>query len=658
MNKLLESKKEFPKSQELTDIGLGKKKEQKPIIRKLIFYFTLALGIFDFYSLVISPVTPWVYLAVNFGASYIINIFVYKGYFEKHKKVSTIIDIILIVLVILCASYFALEYNELIWRRISPTTLDKFCAFFAILIVLEGTRRIGTFPLSLIASGFLLYAVFGNYMPGFLRHGGFSITRIIMHLYGETGIFATPLAVASTFVFLFIVFGAFLKEFGGGKVFIDLATGIAGHLRGGPAKVAVIASALFGTVAGSSIANVATTGAFTIPLMKKVGYKPTFAAGVEAAASTGGQIMPPVMGSTAFILAEMVGVAYFTVVTKAVVPAILYFLAVLIMVDIEAARTNLKGIPRKELPVPIKILKEEGIFLLPLIIIFTSLVAFRVTPTRAGIYGIATILIVPFFSRGNNVNLSKILNALHKGVLGVVPIMAACVTASLVIGVLSLTGLGIRLGFVLVDISRGYLFPLLVIAMLLSLILGMGLPTVASYIVAASVVGPALVRAGVPMLHAHLFIFYFSLLAMVTPPVCLASYTAAGIAGVDPNKVGWKGLQLSFAAFVIPYMFIYAPGLLLEGPALVITYNLFTAIIGIVVLSSAVQGYFLGAATTRIQRAFLFIISILFMLPGTYNVLIGLVLTPLVILINTKTRSNFKKILTIGSDSSKIKKND
>ena len=636
-------KKKASKSQELTDFGFAKKKEQKPIIKKLVFYLALAYSIFNIYSLLIYPTTPWVHSAANLAFTFILIILIYKGYLEKHKKISTTIDIILIVLAILCSYYYALEFKELIYRRVSSTTLDNFFGLVTILIILETTRRVGALALSLVASGFLLYAVFGKYIPGSLGHGGFSIDRIIMYSYSDLGIFGTPLAIVSSFVFLFILFGAFLNEFGGGKVFIDLATGMAGHFRGGPAKVAVIASALFGSISGSSIANVSATGTFTIPLMKKIGYKPSFAGAVEAAASTGGQIMPPVMGSTAFVLAEIVGVSYSVVVLKALLPAIFYFLAVLIMVDLEAIRSNLKGISRKELPVPIKILKEKWAFLSPLIIIFISLMIFKVSTLRAATYGIAAVLIAPFFCKGVNVNLSKFLNALYEGALGVINIITSCATAGIIIGVLSLTGLGLRIGIALIHISGGHLLPLLIAAMLLSLLLGMGLPTLAAYIIAASVVGPALTKAGIPMLTAHLFIFYFSLLAMVTPPVALAAYTAAGIAGANPNKVGWEAFKLCIAAFVVPYMFVYNPALLLEGSSVLeVIYAILTALIGITVLACASQGYFFGTIN-MIQRAFLLIISILLMLPGAYSDLIGLICVPLVILINTKNRSNFKK---------------
>jgi len=339
---------------------------------------------------------------------------------------------------------------------------------------------------------------------------------------------------------------------------------------------------------------------------------------VEAAASTGGQIMPPVMGSTAFILAEIVGVTYSTLALKAVVPAAMYFLAVFIMVDLEAVRTNLTGVPKDQLPNARKIMKEKWAFFLPIIVIFFTLLVLKTSTSRAAVLGIAATFIGPvFFSRGTRLGAKKVLDSVHGGSMGVLNIIAACTSAGVIIGVLAMTGLGLKIGTLLVKLSQGNTFFMLIAAMVLTVILGMGLPTAAAYIIAASVVGPALTQAGIPMLTAHLFILYFAVTAMVTPPVALASYTAAGIAGSSASKVGWAGLKLSIAGFIVPFMFVYGPGMILDGGAYNIVYSITCSVIGIILLALASEGYayFIGNLNVA-QRVIVFAAAICIMLPG------------------------------------------
>ncbi|MCR4425918.1 MAG: TRAP transporter permease [Firmicutes bacterium] len=619
----------------LGDIATSGKRHLPRWLGGLVFTLAMCYSVFNLVVLVFVPVGPWIHLPVNLAFASVLTLLAYTSLLEKRKTLAWVTDIILVAAAIACTSYYALEYNQMVWRiGAFPTTPDVVFAAITILVSLEITRRASGSALALVGIGFLAYGLLGQHIPGFLGHSGFALDRVITYMYSDTGIFGTALSAASSYVFLFILFGAFLEKLGGGQVFIDLATGVAGHARGGPAKVAVLSSALFGTISGSSVANVAATGAFTIPLMKRIGYKPHFAGGVEAAASTGGQIMPPVMGSTAFILAEIVGVSYSVLAIKAMFPAILYFLAVLIMVDLEAIRMNLRGMPRAELPDPLRILRDRWGFLVPIVVIFVSLLVFRVSTSRAAVLGIVTTLIGPMLTRGVKLRWRSIPEAVSNGAMGVLNIVASCTTAGIIIGVLAMTGLGLKIGTVLVKLSGGNLFLLLVAAMVLSMMLGMGLPTAAAYIIAASVVGPALTQAGVPMFTAHLFIFYFSLLAMVTPPVALASYTAAGIAGASPAKVGWAGLKLSIAAFIVPYMFVYGPALILEGPVLQVAYSLVTAVIGVILLGAAVEGhaYVLGRLNMA-QRALLLAAAIVTMLPGAQTDAAGLALVAIAVVL-------------------------
>ncbi len=615
------------------DVETSGKRALTPFISRAVFVLALCYAAFNVTHLVFHSFGPWIHLPVNLCFASVLTLITYRSLFERNKLLAIVVDSILILCAISSTMYYAFSYREMVFRMGSYSTpADIIFASLVVLVSLEITRRASGSALSLVGIAFILYALFGKYIPGYLGHGGFSYERLMTYLYSDTGIFGSALSAAASYVFLFILFGSFLEKLGGGQVFIDLATGIAGGNRGGPAKVAVVASALFGTISGSSVANVAGTGSFTIPLMKKIGYKPQFAAAVEAAASSGGQIMPPVMGSTAFILAEIVGVTYALLAFKALVPAILYFLAIFLMVDLEAVMTNLKGVSRDQLPNVGKVLRLKWAYLLPIAVIFFMLIVVRSSTSRAAVIGIATTLIGPlFFSGGNRINGKKLLDAVYGGAMGVLNIIAACTSAGVIIGILAMTGLGLKVGTLLVRLSQGNLLLMLIASMFLTIILGMGLPTAAAYIVAASVVGPALTQAGIPMLTAHLFILYFAVSAMVTPPVALASYTAAGIAGCSASKAGWMGLKLSIAGFIVPYMFVYGPGMILEGSAFDIVYSLVCSLIGIILIAMAVEGYAYFVGKLHIlQSVFLIVAAICIMLPGYLTDGIGIAIAILV----------------------------
>jgi len=608
--------------------------------QKVVFWISISYSLFNIYSLIIYHIVPWTHLSVNIIFTSVLVFIIFKSPLEEHPLYSNILDGIFIIVAISCAAYYAIEYLQLCFRLCAfPTKLDIIFATLLIIVVFEITRRTNGIAFTLVGLFFLIYAIFGHYIPGPLGHSYFSFERIVSYLYSDLAIYGPALYASASYVFLFILFGSFLNNFGAGEIFIKFATGIAGHYRGGPAKVAVLASSLFGTIAGSSIANVAATGSFTIPLMKKTGYRPEFAGGVEAAASTGGQIMPPVMGSTAFILAEIVGISYATLALKAILPAIFYFFAVLIMVDCEAIKSNLKGIAKSQLPSVRKILVEKWPFLMPIVVIFLSLLVFKVSTTRAATFGIFTSILAPLLSKGIKINIHTFLKALSDGAIGILNIVSACLTAGIIIGILALTGVGLKIGNILLALSGGNMFLMLVAGMILSLILGMGLPTLAAYIIAASVVGPALTMVGVPMVTAHLFIFYFSLLAMVTPPVALASYTAAGIANVDASKVGWEGFKLSFAAFVVPYIFVYNPALLLDGSLLKILYSILMTALGIIILAYALNGYFFGGRIILIQRIALLGAAILLMIPNLLMNLLAIIFIFILTLFNRNART-------------------
>ena len=430
-------------------------------------------------------------------------------------------------------------------------------------------------------------------MPGPLAHRGLSLQQMVGHLFFTTeGVFGIPLGVSSTFIFLFILFGAFLEKTGLGKFFIDIANAIAGWASGGPAKVAVLSSALQGTISGSSVANVVGSGSFTIPMMKKLGYHKNFAGAVEAAASTGGQLMPPIMGAAAFLMAEFVGIPYMEVVKAAVVPAILYFLGVFLGVHFEAKKHHLEGTPRSELPPWGKIMKEEGHLAIPLIAII-GLLASGYTPMKAALAGIFISIATAMLRKNTRMSFYDIVDGLIKGARGALGVLVACAAAGMIIGVVTKTGVGLKLASALVTVAAGNFMLLLFCTMLTSLILGMGVPTTANYVITSTIAAPALIQLGVPTLAAHMFVFYFGIIADITPPVALAAYAGSAISGGDPLKTGVNASKLGIAAFIIPYVFVLSPQLLGIGATFTsVLMTTTTAIIGMIGISGAMIGQF------------------------------------------------------------------
>jgi TRAP transporter 4TM/12TM fusion protein len=407
----------------------------------------------------------------------------------------------------------------------------------------------------------------------------------------QEGIFGVALGVSSTFVFMFILFGAFLSKSGGARFFNDLALAIAGHAPGGPAKVAIVASGLLGTINGSSVANVATTGAFTIPLMKKVGYKPEFAGAVEACASTGGQLMPPIMGAGAFIMSEFLGISYLRIAAAAIVPAFLYYSALFVAVHIRARDRNLQGLSRDLLPKLKVVIQNDGHLVLPLVIIIAMLLN-KFTPLAAAFWGIISVVAVSMLRAHTRMGFKDIFDSLEEGARSALGVALACALVGFIVGTSSLTALGLTISNNIIDIARGYLFPTLVLSMVACLVLGMGLPTTANYIVTSTMIAPALIKMGVLPLAAHMFVFYFGIMADLTPPVCLAAFTGAGIAGGNPSATGFTATRIALVAYLIPFSFIYTPVILLEGVAFMPLAILITAsLVGVVGIASALQGW-------------------------------------------------------------------
>ncbi|MDR7869778.1 MAG: TRAP transporter permease [Tissierellaceae bacterium] len=620
------------------DLDTSKLRKVSGNIGKFISLIAILFSTFQFLTAGFGTLLSAKQRSLHVIFAFVLGFLLYPAGKKSDKTKPSILDYIFSVLTVIVFGYLFVFVEQIANKGGNANTLDMILGISAILITLEVTRRVVGPELPIVALIFLAYAKLGPYMPGLLGHRGYTFERIVSHMYLTLeGIMGIPLGVSATFVFMFILFGSFLDKTGVGKFFIDLAYAMTGHTKSGPAMTAVVASGLMGSVSGSSVANTVTTGAFTIPLMKKTGYEPHFAGAVEATASTGGQIMPPVMGAAAFIMAEFTGISYINIVICAAIPAILYYFAVGVMVHLEASKLGLKGLPREQLPKVSKILMGEGYLLLPLIAIIVLLVM-QYTPTRAAfvaiIISMAIALAASLMKKNNSFGLKEILGAFESGGKGAVGVACACACAGMVVGVVTLTGLGLRIAELIVTLAAGKLLPTLFLTMIASIILGMGLPTTAKYIVLATMAVPALIKLGVNLMAAHLFILYFGVVADITPPVALAAYAGAGIAGANSMKTGFQAVKLASAAFIVPYIFAINPSLILVDDIVGTTITflpiysalpmIVTALIGIMCLAGAIEGY-LVTYTKWYERIVLGAAAILLLDPGLLTDAFGLV---------------------------------
>ena len=535
------------------------------------------------------------------------------------ERLSAVLCWILAAGAVLTCVYLATQAETLVRRSGAPTSLDLIAAAVALLVVLDLTRRATGWGLVVVAVLALAYAGAGPYLPGILAHRGYSPTRVLEHLYLSTeGIWGIPLGVSADFVYLFILFGALLEMAGGGALLIGLADRIAGRSRGGPAKTAAVGSALMGSLSGSSVANVVTTGTFTIPLMRRAGFTPAFAGAIEAAASTGGQLMPPVMGAGAFILATWTGIPYARVALAALIPSILYYVALLAAIHFRAGRMGLEPSEEHERE---RVLGRLHL-LLPLLIIVVLLAQGR-SPMRAAFWGVLSTLAMAYVRPETRMGLGRLGDGLLKAASGAVQVAAACAAAGIVVGVASLTGIGLRMSELIMLLSGGNLLAALVLTALGSIVLGMGLPTTAAYVVLAALGAPALTELGVPLLGAHFFIFYFGCLSNVTPPVALASYAAAGVSGGPAFQTALYGAILALPGFLVPFLFVYHPALLLEGGAVEIARSALTAGLGVVALAAGTIGFVMRRLAAW-ERVLLIGIAFTLITPSVWTDLVGL----------------------------------
>ena len=524
-------------------------------------------------------------------------------------------DFAIIGLAIVLSFYVLINIHELVWRAGNPNQTDVILGVILILITLEATRRAVGTPLMFVAIFFLLYAlVFGPYMPGRFSHGTFSISRVAYYLYlTDAGIFGTPLGVSANFVYLFILFGSILNKTGAGKFFIDFATALTGYTRGGPAKAAVVSSGMMGTISGSSTANTVTTGSFTIPLMKNIGYSSVFAGAVEPVASTGGQIMPPIMGAAAFIMAEFLGVPYIEVAKAAILPAAFYYLALFMAVDFRAAKIGLVGLSREQLPSLVKTLKIGWILLAPIFILIYLLID-GYSPQKSVVASIVVLLIISMFNAKTRMTPKKIIEAITDAGIAATTVAVACAAAGIIVGITTMSGLGLKFTGIVFNLSRGILPIALLLASISSLVLGMGVPTTANYVIMATLIAPALIRLmaeNSPLILPHLFVFYYGILADITPPVMLAVFAGAAIARAPALKVGMESMKLALPGYILPFMFIYHPEIIAWNfmPDLNVGKLGFSILLALCMslgFAGATQGYFLRK-TSFVERMLLFV---------------------------------------------------
>ena len=553
-----------------------------------------AMSLFHLYTAGIATLPITIQRAVHLTFAVVAVYILFPASQRANKHSTPWYDWILAIAAGCVTGYIIFFFNEIARRGAEPKEYEIYLGIAAIILVLEAGRRVVGNVLPCMSVLFLLYCYFGNYVPGIFQIRGYPISRIIQHMYlTPEGIFGLALGVSATFVIVFIIFGAYLSQSGGAKFFNELALALAGNKPGGPAKVAVVASGLLGTINGSSVANVATTGTFTIPLMKKVGYPPYYAGAVEACASTGGQLMPPIMGAGAFIMSEFLNIPYLSIAAAAIIPAMIYYTAIFTNVHIRARKQRLSGIPKEELPSVKGVMKSDGHLIIPVIVIIVTLLM-KYTPLRAGFIGVVSVILVSSLKKNTRMSLKDNFNALVEGARGGLGVALACALVGFIVGTSSLTSLGLTISNNIIDISGGKLLLTLVMAMVACLVLGMGLPTTANYIVCSTIIAPALVGMNVIPIAAHLFVFYFGIMADLTPPVCLAAFTGAGIAGASPAKTGVTATRIALASYLLPYCFVYNPMLLLQHVEPVeLAVLVVSALLGVVALA----GSFDAAAT-------------------------------------------------------------
>ncbi|NLG80652.1 MAG: TRAP transporter permease [Firmicutes bacterium] len=603
----------FSKSQ--VEGEVASKRELQGLLKQICAAIAVAGALYHLYTAAYGTSSIMTLRVVHWAFLSVLVFMLYPASRRSPRNAITAADALFALAALASSAYIYFRWKAIVDNAGFTNMTDTIMGAIMVVVVLEACRRAVGMPLTVIAGIFLVYAYLGPCMPGMLAHKGYSISRIVSVLYTTTdGIYGTPIGISASYIVLFILFGAFLQASGGGKFFTDVAFALVGRSPGGPAKAAVVSSGLMGTMSGAAVANVVTTGTFTIPLMKKSGYQPHVAGAVEAVASSGGQIMPPVMGAAAFMIAEIVGVPYAKVALAGVIPALLYYIYLYYMVHVQARKWGLSGLSKEDTPDLKQAFVERGHLIIPVVVLVYFIIK-GYSPAMGVFWSILFSVALAMLRKTTRMNLKSTLGALESAMTGTITVAAACAAAGIIGGVVSLTGLGLRFSSILTAWAGDSMLLGLFLTMVASLVLGCGLPTSAAYIILAVLSAPALEKLGVPPLAAHLFIFYFGCISTITPPVALSAYAGAAIAGADPMRVGWTAFKFGLISFVIPYMMIYRPRLMMIGTALeIILAALFTTI-GVLALVAAVQGYAWRPCKLYERLAFLAASALLLLFP-------------------------------------------
>ena len=534
--------------------------------------------------------------AIHVGLILVLGFMLYPAFRKSSRKKVALYDWVFILLSAVMPVYVFVRYPVFISTGFKGEKIDIIFGTILILLVLECSRRLSGWALPILSIIFLVYAIYGRSFPGIFRHRGYNWHRIVTYLTTDIyGIYGTSIKVSATYIVLFIIFGEVMNKCGMGQFFNDIANALAGHTKGGPAKVAVLASGFLGSINGSAVANVVTTGTFTIPLMKKTGYSKEFAGSVEATASVGGQLLPPIMGAAAFVMAETLGVKYAAIIKAAVIPALIYYLGIIVQVQMRATKDHLDGLPKDQMPKVGAVMKERGHLLIPIAFLLYMLIFSGQTVIRGAFWTILVTIVIAELRPVSRMSPKDICDAFVAGAKSTVSVAMACACVGIIVGVCGMTGFALNVAHAIISIGEQSLMLTLLFTMVTCMILGMGLPSIPSYLITATIAAPALVELGQPVIAAHMFCFYFAMFANLTPPVALASFAAAGLSGGSPMKTGWQSVRLALAGFIVPFMFVYNPQLLLENITLITGIQVvITACTGVVLIAAAVEGYLFG----------------------------------------------------------------
>lgn len=613
---------------------------------KAIYWIAVMISVYHFVTSYIGYPATHKHRSLHVAMMLFMTFFLYPISSRSSRKKVAWFDYIFAAISVSVAVYVWTDYVGFINRMGMPNTMDIIMGTILVVMVLEASRRISGWPLVILSMLFIAYGLFGQNMPGIFAHRGYNWAKLINHIFINTeGIYGTSVNVAASYIFLFILFGSIMNKSGMGQFFNDIALALAGHTKGGPAKVAVIASGFLGSINGSAVANVVTTGAFTIPLMKKTGYSREFAGSVEASASVGGQLLPPIMGAAAFIMAEMLGVKYGIIVISAAIPALMYYFGIIVQVQLRASKNNLTGIPKSELPKVKDVMKARGHLILPIIFLLYMLLFSGRTVIFSAFLTIVVTIAVSMLRKETRMSLKDIIDAFEEGAKSTVSVAVACAVVGIIIGVVSLTGFGLNMANAIIQIGKSNLLATLFLTMITCMILGMGLPSIPAYLITATMAAPALIQLGIPALAAHMFVFYYAMFANLTPPVALASFAAAGVSGGDPMKTGYQSVRLALAGFIVPYMFVYNTSLLLiDTTPLIAVRVVVTSLIGVFMIGASTEGYF-ATKMNNLFRVIVFAGALMMITENFYQDILGLaIFAAMIILQKAKEKKLLKAV--------------